>query len=179
MKPKQKSREFIIKFVKFMANGVRESSYALGEFIDALGSISYKGVRYGKHPYYRGIQNLKKRGFVIEIHGRISMTSRGQRWLSGAYLRYARNTYPKWDKKWRVVIFDIPQELHNARNLFRHRLKTLGFVTLQKSIFVFPYPCEGDLSDICKNYKIADYVDLIIAESLGSRQEEMKVLFNL
>jgi DNA-binding transcriptional regulator PaaX len=179
MKSKQKSREFIVKFVKFMANTVSGGSYVVSELIDGLVSISYKGVRYRKHPYYRGIQNLKKRGFVIERQGRISMTSQGQRWLSGAYLRYAQKTYPKWDKKWRVVIFDIPQELHNARNLFRNRLKKLGFITIQKSIFVFPYPCEEDLGDVCKNYKIEDYVDVIIADSLGSQQGGMKEHFNL
>ena len=178
MKSKSKS-EFVIKFVSFMAKVASEGSYAIGELIDSLGSISYKGVRYRRHPYYRGIQNLKKRGLLTLKDSKVRMTPKGRMWVGVSYLHYIRSIYPKWDRKWRVVIFDIPQEMHNARNLFRSKLKTLGFATLQKSIYVFPYPCEDELGDICKRHKLNDYVDIILADSLGSRQEDIKEHFNL
>ena len=171
--------KFIIKFVNFMTNKLSESSCAISELMSGLGSISYKGVRYSNHPYYRGIINLKKRGLITMQQDRIRMTSQGQRWIKSNYLRYIHIVYPKWDGKWRVILFDIPQELYNARNLFRNKLKTLGFATLQKSVYVFPYSCEEELGNLCRNYNIADYVDLILADSLGGHQDEMKEYFNL
>lgn len=41
----------------------------------------------------------------------------------------------EWDGKWRVVIFDIPEEKRIIRNLFRRNLKKWGFKHLQKSVW--------------------------------------------
>ena len=48
----------------------------------------------------------------------------------------------KWDGKWRIVIFDIPEKKKKAREVLRAKLKDLGFKELQKSVFVLPYECE-------------------------------------
>lgn len=48
----------------------------------------------------------------------------------------------KWDKRWRLIVFDIPEKLKIKREAFRGKLKELGFLQLQKSIWVYPYPCE-------------------------------------
>ena len=50
---------------------------------------------------------------------------------------------------------------------------------IQRSVFVFPYPCEEELSDICEQLQIGDYVDMVTAESIGSREEELIKLFKL
>jgi DNA-binding transcriptional regulator PaaX len=39
----------------------------------------------------------------------------------------------KWDKKWRIVIFDIPNKKKPARNTLTEKLKKLGFYHLQKA----------------------------------------------
>ena len=41
----------------------------------------------------------------------------------------------KWDGKWRIVIFDIPEKFKKAREALRRKLKDLGFLELQKSVF--------------------------------------------
>lgn len=51
----------------------------------------------------------------------------------------------KWDRKWRLIIFDIPEKARIKREAFRGKLKELGFYQLQKSIWVFPYPCEKEV----------------------------------
>jgi len=51
----------------------------------------------------------------------------------------------KWDKKWRVVIFDIPSSSRTIRDAFRRKLKELGFYPLQKSIWVYPYSCKKEV----------------------------------
>ena len=38
----------------------------------------------------------------------------------------------KWDGKWRIVVFDIPEKKKAAREALRKKLKDLGFVELQK-----------------------------------------------
>ncbi|MEK6879451.1 MAG: hypothetical protein AABY22_07590, partial [Nanoarchaeota archaeon] len=41
----------------------------------------------------------------------------------------------KWDKKWRLVIFDIPEKKSKERHTLSIKLKDLGFYPLQKSVF--------------------------------------------
>ena len=72
-----------------------------------------------------------------------------------------------------------PQELHKERVKFRLRLKSLGFVALQKSVFVFPYSCDEEIGDIARNLGVDSYVDIIMAESVGSREDEFLKIFNL
>ena len=47
-----------------------------------------------------------------------------------------------WDGKWRVVIFDIWEKRKTMRELFRKQLYALGFVRVQDSVWVHPYPCD-------------------------------------
>lgn len=54
----------------------------------------------------------------------------------------------KWDGKWRIVIFDIPEEKRVIRNLFRRNLKKWGFKQLQKSVWI----SKKDVMDKLFNY---------------------------
>ena len=151
--------------------------------------ISYKGVRYSdfniygyeNRKKYVGFKNLARRGFIRNIDDDCFVfTKSGQKWLSNSFIRYFRTkSGGKWDKKWRVVIFDIPQELHKERVKFRKKLKYLGFIMLQKSVFIFPYPCSEEVGDICKDLGVGDYIDILIAESPGFRETELLKTFKL
>lgn len=47
----------------------------------------------------------------------------------------------KWDRRWRVVIYDIPTENKSFSEIIREILRTLGFVKIQESVYLCPYPC--------------------------------------
>lgn len=64
----------------------------------------------------------------------------------------------RWDGKWRVVIFDIPEKLKNARDALRRKLKELGFYELQKSVFVFPYDCKDEIDFVIEFFELRKYV---------------------
>ncbi len=67
----------------------------------------------------------------------------------------------KWDGLWRIVIFDIPDKDKSAREGLRERLKAMGFYPLQKSVFVFPYPCEEEIRFLSYIYNTGDRVRYI------------------
>ena len=81
----------------------------------------------------------------------------------------------KWDGKWRIVIFDIPEDYSSARNALRLKLKSLGFYQLQKSVFVFPYPAEDEALFIAALFGVEQYVDILTAESILYEKELRKV----
>ena len=74
-----------------------------------------------------------------------------------------------WDRLWRVVIFDIPEGNKQARNLFRQKLKSLGFYPLQKSVFAHPFPCKDEVDFLKHNLAIANYVTFIEAKNIDNQ----------
>ncbi|TAL49335.1 CRISPR-associated endonuclease Cas2 [Patescibacteria group bacterium] len=48
----------------------------------------------------------------------------------------------RWDKRWRVLIFDIPEKRKEVRNKIRQMLISAGFLRLQDSVWVYPHNCE-------------------------------------
>jgi len=69
----------------------------------------------------------------------------------------------RWDKKWRLVIFDIPEKHKLARESLRAKLKDLGFRELQHSVWVYPHDCEAEINFIVEVFDIRPYVRLIEA----------------
>ena len=51
----------------------------------------------------------------------------------------------KWDKNWRLVIFDISELKKVYREAFRGKLKELGFCPLQKSVWLHPFDCKDEI----------------------------------
>jgi len=77
---------------------------------------------------------------------KISLTKKGAQ----EYLRYKidKKKNQKWDRKWRIVIFDIWESQKRIRDLLRAKLKWMGFKELQKSVWVFPYNVEKEIREI-------------------------------
>ena len=74
---------------------------------------------------------------------------------------------PQWDKKWRIVIFDIPDKsFKRARDVLRGKLKEWEFYPLQKSVWVCPWPCENEIQLVAELYGIAPYVNVVVAEKI-------------
>ncbi|MFZ5366559.1 MAG: hypothetical protein ACOZBZ_04770 [Patescibacteria group bacterium] len=83
-----------------------------------------------------------------------------------------------WDKKWRIVIFDIFEKKKWFREIFRARLKQLGLFRLQDSVFVFPYPCFEEIEFLRQIYGVPLEVRYVIAEKIED-EGDLKSQFNL
>ena len=63
-----------------------------------------------------------------------------------------------WDKLWRLVIFDIPEEERTGRTVLAAKLKEIGFYPIQKSVFIHPYECKNEIDFIVEMFNLAPYV---------------------
>ena len=63
-----------------------------------------------------------------------------------------------WDGGWRVIAFDIPKNKKNARQALLSKLKELGFIMIQKSIWAHPFECRRELAIIAKAFEIEPHV---------------------
>ena len=139
-------------------------------------AMAYAGL--GAIDWKRGLLNLKYRGLLEIKDGKYRLTEAGKKWFQKNASNYFLIRYPKWDKQWRVVIFDIPLKFYKESKRFTYRLKKLNFYMLQKSVFVSPCPCQ-ELFDISKELRIDNYFDVIIAKNLGAREDEVREYFEL
>ena len=83
-----------------------------------------------------------------------------------------------WDKLWRVVIFDIPEKKKKARDALRRKLKELGFLEFQKSVFIFPYECKDEIEFVVEVFGIRRYVRYLIDKEI-TNEEELLLKFKL
>ena len=74
----------------------------------------------------------------------------------------------KWDKKWRVVIFDIPEKKKQKRNYFRRMLLDLGFQKLQNSVWISPCNNFKEIQEIIKYYGIGQFVVLMVVDKISN-----------
>ncbi|MFH0803762.1 MAG: CRISPR-associated endonuclease Cas2 [Candidatus Tagabacteria bacterium] len=80
----------------------------------------------------------------------------------------------KWDKRWRLVIFDIPETKQKARAALRERLKNLGFYQCQKSVWIHPFPCMEEIEFLKEQLNIKPFVKLFLIDEM----EDGKVLYH-
>ena len=87
---------------------------------------------------------LKQRGLVREnAEGRLTLTKQGQARIERVLMREYEIPAPVlWDGKWHILLFDIRERRRKVRTQLRHLLQGAGFVRLQDSVWVHPFPCD-------------------------------------
>ena len=75
-----------------------------------------------------------------------------------------------WDRRWRIVMFDVPESHKRSRDLFKDKLVELGFVQLQNSVYVHPAESHNEIEFIRTTYGIKDYVKLLLVDRIEGEQ---------
>ncbi|MEK9174477.1 MAG: hypothetical protein AAB725_00710 [Patescibacteria group bacterium] len=83
-----------------------------------------------------------------------------------------------WDKKWRMVLFDIPEKHKSAREALRETLRKIGFREYQKSVLIHPYNCQDEVSFVVEYFNVRAYVRLVTATELDN-EIHLKKIFSL
>ena len=123
---------------------------------------------------YNFISKTKKEDGSIKFF----LTEKG-RWRALKFqLENIRNKKVKWDGKWRMVAFDVPEKHRGGRDALRYKLKAVGFCELQKSVLVTPYDCEKEISELVKFFELGRYIRFGVLESLDN-EERLKKFFKL
>lgn len=73
----------------------------------------------------------------------------------------------EWDKKWRLVLFDVPESKKKRREAFRYHLRRMGFTEFKRSALIFPFPCAKEVDVLAERLNIRENVVMITAESIS------------
>jgi len=140
--------------------------------------------RVKRQRIYEAVRRLNQKR-LIELTQKgnnlyIEITENGKRLIKNFdYDNIELPSHKKWDKKWRLVIFDIPEKKKKERRALSVKLKDLGFYPLQESVFIYPYDCRDEIDFICEFLSINRYVNYCLVESLDKREGELRKIFNL
>src|SRR3989338_6959670 len=126
------------------------SSWRTRKIFNQLGRQKYISTKYGEN------------GQVT-----VKITQKGMVKALSYQLDTMKVAIPKrWDKRWRVVIFDIPDKYKRVRDIFRTRLVQIGLHRLQESVYVCPYPCFDEIEFLRELYGIAFKVQYLLVEKI-------------
>lgn len=150
-----------IPLLKKLAKQLQTSPYKVRRSLASIKRNRLVGIR----------QHKGELQFILLERGR-------QRIVKGNFDTLTIAAPKKWDRKWRVVLFDVPEQRKKAREALRVKLKDLGLYPLQKSCFVHPYECKGEIDFVSEFFNISPHVHYHTAESMES-EGDLRHYFNL
>lgn len=125
-----------------------------------------------KYQINDALMRLARKGLVrfVERDGQrfARLTERGERQLKLEREKAALQLRKKkrWDKRWRVIIFDIPERRRRTRGLLRITMRECGFVRLQDSVWVYPHDCEELIVLLKADLKIGNALLYMVVEKV-------------
>lgn len=136
---------------------------------NVIGAMAKLGIipnKRQKEIIKRSRERLVSRGFLEYKDGFLRLTKNGKVELRGLENIDFKLKKPKrWDKKWRVLIFDIKESKKSLREKIRRTLISIGFVRLQDSVWIYPYDCEDLVALLKADFKIGrDLLYMIVDE---------------
>jgi len=116
-------------------------------------------IYYLKRQGYIKVKNLEsKKGFIL--------TKKGINKALKTKFKIGKKKRRK-DKKWIMLIFDIPERKRALRNLLRETLSFLGYKMFQKSVWICPFDVLKETQDFIQRNSLDCYVKLFLIEEIN------------
>ena len=136
-----------------------------------------------KRKYQYSLQYLKNKNLVKKSNdGIFCLTPKGEKEAFFAYINaesiFYIPTRKIWDKKWRIVFFDVPEKKRKYRDYLRKLLRIIGFKEFQKSTWIYPYPIPHFLKDILFEEGIKQYTRFITTNEI-EYDKDLRRMFNI
>src|SRR3989338_1306775 len=137
---------------------------------NVLGTLAKLGILQNnrqKEYINSSASKLAKRGLLFYNGKSYQLTSQGESLLRRWQFADFRFKRPKkWDKKWRVIIFDIPEKKKKARDDLTVLFRQTGIRRLQNSVWIYPYDCEDIITLLKIDFRIGKYLLYMIVDEL-------------
>lgn len=120
----------------------------------------------------RIVYYMKSQGLIAgEYEFGLGITPKGRKVLEKLQIETIEIPEQKqWDKKWRIIFYDIPEKHKHGRDTLTAKLRTIGFFQLQRSVWIHPLPCREVIEKITSTYGIEKYVSYVEATHLDNQK---------
>lgn len=179
----KRKRERTIQILKMVAVGAlviglggAPSPRAMGKLLRGL---LLGDTRENRRYANRKIRQLKNSGLLERQGVAFAVSDKGERVLDRERIWNLKiPTTSHWDKKWRLILFDIPQTKSDARKALNQILLGMDLVQYQQSVLIYPYALKETVLHVCRFYKITRYVSFITADDVDG-SDKLKKHFKL
>ncbi len=161
---KSRTRFLILESVKLA--GLMSILLVAPNVISGLARIGMIATPRSRETAKRSYKRLVAAGFLAYEDGHLRLTQKGHEEYASMSAALIFKKPKKWDRKWRVLVFDIPNKKKGLRDRVRGRIQEIGFVKLQNSVWVFPYDTEDLLTLLKANLRIGKDVLYMVVDSL-------------
>lgn len=83
--------------------------------------------------------------------------------------------YGSWDSKWRLVIFDLPQDERKYRLQLVEKLTEIGFAPLSRGAYISPFPLLGIVEKMTNFWGIRQFVSIMTVEKIDNEKNTLKI----
>jgi CRISPR-associated endonuclease Cas2 len=140
-----------------------------------------KRVMFGNVNSYKStLYKLYKRGWIKMVDKDaqkfIKLTKAGE--LEALLAKAKLPHEGKWDGKWRMIVFDIPEDCKEKRDFLRQILKRNNFFKLQASVYINPHPLNREAVKYLQDTGLIHYIRIIKIEEMDN-DKDLKKHFNL
>src|ERR1700683_2185431 len=158
-------RSFVLSSVALA--GILGVAVVAPNVLGAMNKLGFLPGKRQKEIINRARDRLVQQGLLNRVDGFLKLTEKGRKALHIIEAREFKLRQPKkWDHKWRVLIFDIPEYRKTLRDKVRRTLEAIGFVRLQDSVWIYPYDCEDLIALLKADFKIGKDMLYMIVEEL-------------
>lgn len=127
---------------------------------------------------------LKSKGEIefIERDGKkyVRLTARGKEALALGREKMLIQSGKRrtWDRRYRLVMFDVPEKRNKIRVRLRNQMREVGFLRVQDSVWLYPYDCEEFIALLKANLHIGKDVLYAVVEEIEN-DKWIRAHFNL
>lgn len=161
-------RNFLLLLAKGLDFWESEMSYSAQRYFLYFG-------KFRKSSIYTAVSRLLSVGDIEKIikNGQVylRLTSQGNEKLKQDIPLLALSQKP-WDKKWRLVAFDVPQKKFWRRDALRRKLVSLGFAQWQRSVYISPYDLVQEVNQFLKHQKLFNFAVCLEAKRLSEGDDK-------
>jgi len=137
---------------------------------------SYYKINYGESKNFKAniksvLKHALNKKYVLIKKSHLHLTKKGSQKLKNEYpsLYFTKKN---WDRKLRLVIFDFQEINRFKRNQLRRLLKQLGFIMIQKSVWLSPYDQFETIKRWIKENKLQEKILLIEAKKIDFKNKD-------
>jgi len=143
-------------------------------YFRVIESVNKDLKRINRYVLHRNIKKLYKSRLIDAKDNddgstTIVLTNQGKKRALAYQLDEIRiKPMKKWDKKWRIALFDIPEQHKKTRDALARLFIKMGFYNFQKSVFVCPFECSDEFDFVVEFFNLRPYVRYVLAEHIDN-----------
>jgi CRISPR-associated endonuclease Cas2 len=150
------------------------------KMVDGCARYGRSGKSIKRKSCSTAISKYKRDGLILLAKQKdgtvkVLLSEKGKRYVYNFTYRPTIKKPRIWDRKWRVVVFDIVVNKKRERELFRKEIKSMGFKQIQKSVWVHPYKCEDEVLFLAKQLRIEKSIEILTVQNMLHREKWRKL----